>query len=258
MKEVLHVVKIGGKLINERSDLSSFLSEFAKLPDPKILIHGGGRKATELSALLGIETKMIDGRRITDKETLDVAIMVYAGLINKNIVAELTSFGLDAIGLCGADGDLIRAIKRPVESIDYGFVGDIIDVNDQFILGLLAKNIIPLICPISHDGNGQLLNTNADTIAARIAASLVNNYEVELSYCFEFNGVLYDLDHPEMTISTLNRMEIKKLIDQGDINRGMIPKLHNGIYAVESGVAKVSICGINNLTSKNGATSIIL
>ena len=258
MKEAVHIVKIGGSLINDKELLSSFISQFIALPDPKILIHGGGRKATELSALLGIETRMVNGRRITDKDTLDVAIMVYAGLINKSIVAMLSSKGLEALGLSGADIDLIRAIKRPKGDIDFGFVGDIIDVNADFLQSILHKRIIPVVCPISHDGNGQLLNTNADTIAAQLGAALAKEYSVQLSYCFEFNGVLYDVDASDLTISSLTEKEVDEMVNQGLINRGMIPKLSNGLEALKNGVDQVTICGINNLSSKKGATILSL
>ena len=168
----LHVIKIGGKLINNKDELDKFITIFSSIPGPKILVHGGGQKATELSALLGIETRMVDGRRITDKETLEIAIMVYAGLINKSLVARLQAIGTNAMGLCGADGNIIKAITRPVREIDYGFVGDVTSVNAESLNGLIALNILPVLSAISHDGNGQLLNTNADTIASQVAIAI--------------------------------------------------------------------------------------
>ena len=257
-KETLHIVKIGGKLINDTSVRSQFLDAFLSLSGPKILVHGGGRKTTELSALLGIEVRMIDGRRITNKETLDVAVMVYAGLINKSIVAEIYAKDSRAIGLSGADGDAVRADKRPVGEIDYGYVGDIIHVNESLLTGFLQEDYIPVICAISHDSKGQLLNTNADTIAAFIAMAFSDTFHVNLSYCFEFNGVLYDIETPELTMSSLSRQEVDDLMQNNTINKGMIPKISNGIKALEGGVHRVSICGIENLNSQDGATVLTL
>lgn len=258
MNPSLHIIKIGGKLINDAATLQEFLQVFVQVPGQKILIHGGGRKATELSALLGIETKMIDGRRITNKETLEVAIMVYAGLINKSIVVHLQKKGVNALGLSGADLDIIRAHKRPVKEIDFGFVGDIDEVNADCIKMLMRQNITPVLAPISHDGNGQLLNTNADTIAAQTAIALSDSFDVTLSYCFEFKGVLYDLDSPQMTMNTISEGEFINMKSSGTINSGMIPKLSNGIDALKGRVARVDICGINNLLTKENATNLVL
>lgn len=258
MDPLLHIVKIGGKLINDKNALSHFLDVFTELQGPKLLIHGGGRKATELSALLGIETKIIDGRRITDKETLEVAIMVYGGLINKQIVSQLQKRKINALGVCGADANLIRATKRPVGDIDYGFVGDITSVNAGILTQLLDQDIIPVLSPLSHDGNGQLLNTNADTIAAHSAIALSKNFQVKLSYCFEYPGVLYDIDTPELAMSSITINEYIEMKDAGSINSGMIPKLSNGFDALKGGVSKVTICGIDNLISQDRSTSLTL
>ncbi len=258
MSKDLHIVKIGGKLINDQASLKEFLVAFQKLDGPKILVHGGGRKATEMSALLGIETKLIDGRRITNKDTLEVAIMIYAGLINKNIVAQLQSMSINAIGMSGADANLIEAHKRPVKDIDYGFVGDIDQVNPKALEGLLAIDITPVLCAITHDGHGQLLNTNADTIAAQVAIAMSKEYDVKLSFCFEYPGVLYDLDSPKMTMSQISEGEFINMKTSGTVNSGMIPKLSNGFDALKGGVGEVSICGIANLSNKENATTLTL
>jgi len=258
MKPQLHIIKIGGKLINDQKTLKSFLAAFAEIEGPKILVHGGGRKATEMSALLGIETKMIDGRRITNKETLEVAIMVYAGLVNKTIVAQLQSLGINSLGLCGADIDVIKAHKRPVKDVDFGFVGDIDEVNNSGLFDLTESNITPVLSPISHDGHGQLLNTNADTIAAQTAIAMTSNYEVHLSYCFEYSGVLYDIDSPELTMSSINEGEFINMRTSGSINSGMIPKLSNGFDALKGGTKSVDICGVENIQSKQKATFLHL
>lgn len=258
MSQPIQVVKIGGKLINDKASLQAFLKTLNEVKQPTILVHGGGRKATEISALLGIETRMVDGRRVTSKETLEVAIMIYAGLINKSIVASLQADKRSAIGLCGADMDIIRAVKRPVGEIDFGFVGDVTSVNADALLALLDKGTMPVLCAISHDGAGQLLNTNADTIAAQTAIALTEkNFEVHLSYCFEYPGVLYDIDQPTLTMSTIAHQEFGEMKEAGTINAGMIPKLQNGFDAVKVG-AKVSICGIDNLVSKEKATHLTL
>jgi len=258
MKQKLHIAKIGGKLINDQASLSAFISAFKALVGHKILIHGGGRKATEISALLGIETRLVDGRRITNKETLEVAVMIYAGLINKNIVALLQSHNVNALGLSGADADIIRAHKRPITDIDYGFVGDIEKVNHEAIDSLVNSSIVPVLCAISHDGHGQLLNTNADTIATQVAIAMSEHYEVTLSFCFEYDGVLYDIDEPNLTMSQISEGEFINMKTSGTVNSGMIPKLSNGFDALRGGVKQVSVCGIENLHSKEGSTVLTL
>lgn len=254
----MHVVKIGGKLINDRSFLEAFLKAFADISGPKILIHGGGRKATEISALLGIETRMVEGRRITNAETLEVAIMVYAGLINKTVVSQLQRMSINAIGLSGADADIVRAHKRPVKDINYGLVGDIDTINVDSLLSLSEAGFTPVICAISHDGQGQLLNTNADTIAAQIAVALSSTMKVKLSYCFEYDGVLYDINEPKLTMSAVSEGEFDDMKMSGSINSGMIPKLTNGFDALKGGVSEVSVCGIDNLSTKDRATMLTL
>lgn len=258
MDNTIHVIKIGGRLINDQKMLTAFMDQFQQIDGHKILIHGGGRKATELSALLGIETRMIEGRRITNAGTLEVAIMVYAGLINKTIVAQLQARKVNAIGLTGADADIIRSEKRPVGDIDYGYVGDINHVDGRSLYNLLDRGVVPVISAITHDGQGQLLNTNADTIAAQSAIALGTYGHVHLSYCFEYNGVLYDLDEPQMTMSSINEGEFINMKTSGSINSGMIPKLSNGFDALKGQVTTVDICGIDNLLTKHRATELAL
>lgn len=257
-KPKLNVLKIGGKLINDANKLSGFLQAASQSTEDYIIIHGGGRKATELSALLGIETKIIEGRRITDAETLEVAVMVYAGLINKKIVAQLQALNVDAIGLSGADGNIVKAHKRVVKEIDYGLVGDIESINAERLNGLLSLGLHPVFCAISHDQKGQLLNTNADTIATQIAIAMTPHYEVSLKYCFEYSGVLYDLSEPDMTMSQISMREFNEMKESGVIDAGMIPKLSNGFEALEGHVGKVVICGIDNLWSESKATQLTI
>ena len=256
-KPKLEIIKIGGKLINDEQELLRFLQALTTIDHDKIIVHGGGRKATELSALLGIPTQMIDGRRITNRDTLEVAIMVYAGLVNKNIVAQLQSMRIDAIGLCGADANIIKAHKRPIKEIDYGFVGDIESVDGSKLEGLLNIGLTPTLCAISHNQKGQLLNTNADTIAAQVAIAMSVNYDVSLKYCFEFPGVLFDISDHNNTISQIRKSELEEMKSSGIINVGMLPKLSNGFDAFDNGVNQVSICGIGNLISQTNATQLV-
>ena len=243
MKSRLQVFKIGGKLINDSVQLSAFLEAFAALEGRKILVHGGGSQATELSNRLGVPTQMVDGRRITTSDDLDIVTMVYAGLVNKTIVASLQKWNCNAIGLTGADGNTITAAKRPVMEIDYGWVGDIQAVNANSITSLLSNGLVPVFPAICHDGNGQLLNTNADTIAAEVAIALSDDYDVELNYCFEKRGVLRDIDDEGSVLTTLDRISMEELTVEGVIHQGMLPKLTNCFYAIESGVSRVRIGG---------------
>lgn len=243
-KEPLFVIKIGGNIIDDTSKLQNFLAQFSEISGKKILIHGGGKLATQLAKDLGIEQEMIEGRRITDAATLKIVTMVYAGYINKNIVAQLQSNGTNAIGFTGADANLIKAHKRlPNDSkgIDYGFVGDVDEVNTAAIEPLLEQNISVVIAPITHDGKGQLLNTNADTIAQSIATAMGSKYDVSLLYCFEKNGVLLDANDDNSVIPTINPSYFIKLKEEQLIFAGMIPKLENAFAALEKGVGKVII-----------------
>lgn len=238
---------------------SSFLESFSKLDGLKILVHGGGKIATQIAASLQVETQMVDGRRITDKPMLDVVTMVYGGLVNKNIVAQLQSISVNAIGMSGADGGIIRAVKRPVKSIDYGFVGDIAEVNGHAVNKIVENGFVPVIAPLTFDKEGQLLNTNADTMASALAVAMSQFYGTILIYCFEKKGVLLDPEDDDSVISSLNaeRYEIHKAA--GVINKGMIPKLDNAFDALNSGVGNVLICHANdflNAIQNKGGTHL--
>ncbi|WP_324025180.1 acetylglutamate kinase [Maribacter sp. BPC-D8] len=247
MKNKLSVVKIGGNVIEDEKALAIFLTAFAKLEGLKILVHGGGKLATQLATKLGVESKMIDGRRITDTETVDIITMVYGGLANKKIVAQLQAKNINAIGLSGADGDSIQAHKRPIKEIDYGFVGDIDGVNSEFISNLLSINLTPIFCALSHDGAGQLLNTNADTIASEIAIGMASTYETTLYYCFEKKGVLLDIADDNSVVKNINTTTYKELLSAGVIADGMLPKLHNCFHALNNTVKKVCLGDVTML-----------
>lgn len=243
-KEALYVVKIGGNIIDDAEKLELFLKQFSSINGKKILVHGGGKLATQLAKDLGIEQEMVEGRRITDAATLKIVTMVYAGYINKNIVAQLQANGSNAIGFTGADANLIQAHKRLASAskgIDYGFVGDVDQVNTAAIEPLLAQDITIVIAPITHDGNGQLLNTNADTIAQSIATTMSGLYQVSLLYCFEKSGVLLDANDDNTVIPLMDQSFFKKLKEEKLIFAGMIPKLDNAFAALEKGVSKVII-----------------
>jgi acetylglutamate kinase len=245
----LYVIKIGGNIIDEPVQLESFLKDFSELDGYKILIHGGGKIATKLSKDLGIESELIEGRRVTDAESLKVVAMVYAGLINKSIVAGLQSRNCNAIGLAGADGNIIRAQKRPLKTIadgrqiDYGFVGDLDDssVDSEAIHRLLSAGFVPVFSAITHDGNGQLLNTNADTIASVTAVSMSRHYTTSLVYCFEKSGVLRDVDDEASVIKSIDPDQYQELKKEGVIHSGMIPKLDNAFEAISKGLNEVCI-----------------
>jgi acetylglutamate kinase len=252
------IIKIGGNIIDDTSKLSSFLSSFASIPGKKILIHGGGKLATKLAEQMGVEQQMIDGRRITDAETLKIVTMVYAGYINKNIVAQLQSNGCNAIGLSGADGNLIQAHKRIHATIDYGFVGDIDKVNTALLQTLLDQNIAVVAAPITHDAKGLLLNTNADTIAQEIATALAPFYKTALIYSFEKNGVLLNVEDENSVIAKINAEYYAELKEKQLIFAGMIPKLDNAFAALQKGVGKVIIGKAESLqeliNGKSGTT----
>lgn len=248
MKSVT-IVKIGGNIVDKPDALQYFLNNFQKYEGPKVLIHGGGAIATQLSKDLGIEVKMHKGRRITDEATLKLVTMVYAGLINKQIVASLQKIGCNALGLCGADGDCVPATKRKASSIDWGFVGDVDPkkINVSLLHSLLAKGITPVFCAITHDGNGSLLNTNADTMASSIAVALASEYYVRLIYCFEKDGVLSDPNDNNSLIPLITQNSYSQLLDEGKVVDGMIPKLDNAFLALREGVAEVIIKHADNL-----------
>lgn len=239
--EPLYIVKIGGNIIDDEPRLRAFLEEFASLDGQKILVHGGGKLATRLAERLGVEQKMIEGRRITDQDTLQIVTMVYAGLVNKSIVALLQALNCNAVGLTGADGDSILAHKRKHPVLDFGFVGDVDLVNDQLIQGLLDQHLVIVFAPITHDQTGQLLNTNADTIAQELARAMSPRHAVHLIYSFEKSGVLLDANDDSTVIPVLNPALYQQLRAEEKIFAGMIPKLDNAFSALKSGVKKVII-----------------
>ncbi|MBN1819334.1 MAG: acetylglutamate kinase [Prolixibacteraceae bacterium] len=248
----LTIVKVGGKVIENPDLLKNFLFEFTKISGNKILVHGGGTSATELANKLGIPTKMVQGRRITDEASLNVIVMVYAGLINKRIVSFLHSFGSNAAGFTGADFDLIRSRIRKHPEIDFGYVGDIENVNTDELRLLLEEGVVPVIAPVTHDGKGQLLNTNADTIASEMAKELSNHFTVYLLYCFEKKGVLADPEDNESALSHLSFNQFQSMVNDGIISSGMIPKLENGFNAKKNGIAEVIITNTGNISTGKG------
>ncbi len=248
----LTIVKVGGKVVENVQSLNALLEQFKRISGNKILVHGGGTTATNLATKLGIKTRMVDGRRVTDKDTLELVTMVYGGLVNKRIVAALQAININAIGLTGADLDLIRSKKRPVTDVDYGFVGDIEDVNSRELRLLLNENIVPVIAPLTHDGNGQILNTNADTIASEIATELSDYFNVYLFYCFDKKGVLLDPNDELSIIYDLNLPLYNQYKTEGIINEGMLPKLDNGFRAKLKGVKEVLITNAENIATGKG------
>lgn len=255
---MLTVVKIGGNVIDNPAALQTFLTDFARLKGPKVLVHGGGKLATRLSSRLGIETKMVDGRRITDAETLEVATMVYAGLTNKRIVSALAALGQPAVGLCGADGNVVRSLRRNPEPIDFGFVGDVAEdgVNAPFLLSLIEQDTIPVLCAITHDGKGQLLNTNADSVASAVAKALARLVPTTLVFCFEKNGVLRDVSDATSVIPRIDGATFEKLKEEGVIVEGMIPKITGALAAIQSGVSQVIIKSASAINQSDTGTTI--
>lgn len=250
----IKVVKIGGNVVDNPDALFEFISDFKRLAGPKIIVHGGGKEATRLSEALGIETVMIDGRRVTDAETLSVVTMVYAGLINKRVVAMLQAAGIDALGLSGADANVITAVRRRNAPVDYGYVGDIdpLDVNESVFSMLFRQGITPVVCAIMHDGDGQLLNCNADSVAAAVAMAVSRISSVDLIYCFEKPGVLADADDDSSLIRRIDVEAFDSLRTKGVISKGMIPKIDNAMAALHGGVSEVYIKGAANLLSPVG------
>jgi len=246
--EKLYVIKIGGNIIDNEEALSKFLNDYASLQAKKILIHGGGKVATDISAGLGIEAKMVDGRRITDAETLKIVTMVYGGLINKRVVAALQARNCNAIGLTGADANIIKSSKRPVKNgIDYGFVGDVEKVEAQTLATFINAGLYPIIAPLSHDGQGNMLNVNADTMASVTSVALSKIFEVHLIYCFELKGVLENFDDKNSVIAEITPSKYLDLKEKGIISKGMIPKLDNSFDAIQAGVTTVRICHADDL-----------
>ena len=242
MKEKLTVVKVGGAVVEDEAQLSQLLKDFSAIEGKKVLVHGGGRRATQVAASLGIESKMVNGRRITDAEMLNVVTMVYGGLVNKNLVARLQANGVNALGLTGADIDVIRSHKRPLkDGIDYGFVGDVDKANGQMLSRLIEEGITPVMAPLTHDGQGTILNTNADTIASETAKALAPYYDVTLIFSFEKKGVLRDPDDDDSVIPVITHADFIKYKEDGTISGGMLPKIENALAAIDAGVGRVII-----------------
>ncbi|MBO7723879.1 MAG: acetylglutamate kinase [Paludibacteraceae bacterium] len=255
--ESLTLLKVGGKIVEEPDSLVRFLDDFAKIDGQKVLVHGGGRSATKMAERLGVETQMVNGRRITSAEMLQVVTMVYGGLVNKNVVVQLQSRGVDALGLTGADMNYMLADKRKNAEIDYGFVGDVKKVDGEKLKSLICQNIVPVLAPLTHDGQGNLLNTNADTIAGEAAKALAKLYDVTLVFCFEKKGVLRDENDDDSVIPTINKQDFDRYVESGVIQGGMIPKLQNAFNALEAGVKQVIITKADEI-NKNSGTTIIL
>jgi len=251
--EKLTIVKVGGAVVEDEAQLDQLLKDFGAIEGKKVLVHGGGRRATQVAKSLGIETKMVDGRRITDGDMLQVVTMVYGGLVNKNLVAKLQANGVNALGLTGADIDVIRSHKRPLKNgIDYGYVGDVDKANGAMLKILIDEGITPVMAPLTHDGNGNILNTNADTIASETAKSLAPFYDVTLIYSFEKKGVLSNPDDDDSVIPTITRNSFEKLVADGVVAGGMIPKIENALAAVDAGVKRVNITLATAIDGKHG------
>lgn len=251
------IVKVGGAVVEDEAQLALLLQGFKQIEGAKILVHGGGRRATKVAAALGIESRMVGGRRITDAQMLEVVTMVYGGLVNKNIVARLQALGVDAAGLTGADMDVIRSHRRPLkDGIDFGFVGDVERVNAQRLKALLDEGLTPVLAPLTHDGSGSMLNTNADTIASETARALAQLCDVTLVYCFEKPGVLADPDDDTSVIPAITRADFARLTADGTISGGMLPKIENALAAVEAGVRKVVITKADALDRPGCGTTI--
>ncbi len=257
MKKAITIIKVGGKIVEERESLMQLLDRFAAIEGEKVLIHGGGRSATRIAEKLGIESRMIDGRRVTDEATLGVVTMVYGGLVNKNIVAGLQARGVNALGLTGADCNVIHAHKRPVKEIDWGFVGDVDGADGKMLSALIEQGIVPVVAPLTHDGKGNMLNINADTMAAETAKALAPYYDVTLTYCFEFPGVMRNPEDATSVIPEIRADDYRMFKEQGIVSGGMIPKIDNAINALNNGVKKVIITRADSIDGKHG-THIML
>ncbi len=250
-KEKLTLIKVGGKIVEEPDTLNQLLDDFSKIKGHKALVHGGGRSATAMAAKLGIESQMVNGRRVTDSETLKVVTMVYGGLVNKQIVAGLQARGINALGLTGADMNYMLSDKRPIKEVDYGFVGDVKAVNSDILADLIHKGVVPVLAPLTHDGKGNMLNTNADTIAGEAAKVLAKHFEVTLMFCFEKKGVLADENDDKSMVEKITPEIFKKLVSENIVQGGMIPKLENAFDALKTGVKEVIITradGINKIS----------
>lgn len=251
--EKVTIIKVGGAIVEDNEQLAQLLTDFAAIPGKKVLVHGGGRRATKVAAALGIESKMVNGRRITDAQMLEVVTMVYGGLVNKNLVAKLQAKGVNALGLTGADMDVIHSHKRPVkDGVDFGYVGDVERANGKMLQTLIQEGITPVMAPLTHDGNGNILNTNADTIASETAKALAPYYDVTLIYSFEKKGVLSNPDDDNSVIPVITRSDFEKYQADGTIGGGMIPKIENALAAVDAGVKEVIITLATAIDGKQG------
>ena len=253
MKEKLTIVKVGGAVVEDEAQLSQLLKDFSAITGKKVLVHGGGRKATKVAEALGIESKMLGGRRITDADMLSVVTMVYGGLVNKNLVARLQANGVNALGLTGADMDVIRSHKRPIkDGVDFGFVGDVDKANGQMLSKLIEEGITPVMAPLTHDGQGNILNTNADTIASETAKALAPYYDVTLIFSFEKKGVLRNPDDDDSVIPVITRADFINYKADGTISGGMLPKIENALGAIDSGVSRVIITLATAIDGQSG------
>lgn len=253
MKEKLTIVKVGGAVVEDDARLTRLIHDFSAVSGRKALVHGGGRRATQMAAGLGIESRMIGGRRVTDEAMLQVVTMVYGGLVNKNIVARLQACGVNALGLTGADMDVIRSHKRPVkDGVDFGFVGDVERADSRTLAMLIENGITPVVAPLTHDGRGLILNTNADTMAAETAKALAGLYDVTLIYCFEKKGVLLSPDDDDSVIESICRADFCRYVADGTVAGGMIPKIENALDAVDAGVERVIITQATAIDGKHG------
>ena len=253
MKEKLTIVKVGGAVVEDEAQLSQLLKDFGAIDSKKVLVHGGGRRATQVAASLGIESKMVGGRRITDADMLNVVTMVYGGLVNKNLVARLQANGVNALGLTGADIDVIRSHKRPLkDGIDFGFVGDVDRANGEMLSKLIEEGITPVMAPLTHDGEGHILNTNADTIASETAKALASYYDVTLIFSFEKKGVLRNPDDDDSVIPSITRADFNKYKADGTISGGMLPKIENALSAIDAGVSRVIITLATAIDGQSG------
>ncbi len=258
MKQHLTIIKVGGKIVENPASLLALLHDFSKVEGRKLLVHGGGRSATQMAERLGVETKMVDGRRITDEQMLEVVTMVYGGLVNKRIVAGLQAEGVNAIGLTGADMGIVLSDKRPVKTVDYGWVGDVRRVNAEAVATLIESHCCPVIAPLTHDGQGHMLNTNADTMAAEMAKAMAKTYDVTLMYCFEKAGVLADENDDNSLIPTITPAVLADLKAHGVVTGGMLPKLDNAMTCVEAGVETVVITRADHIADPYAGTKICL
>lgn len=252
MKEHITVVKVGGAVVEDEAQLERLLSDFSAIEGRKVLVHGGGRRATQVAAQLGIESKMVNGRRITDKDMLQVVTMVYGGLVNKNLVARLQANGVNALGLTGADMNVMRSHKREVKTVDYGYVGDVDSADGKQLQTLIETGVTPVMAPLTHDGKGNILNTNADTIAAETAKALAAYYDVTLIFSFEKKGVLSNPDDDDSVIPVITRPDFDRYVAEGVIAGGMIPKLENAFSAINDGVKEVIITLATAIDGKHG------